>query len=279
VIIFYGWGEDTPLRRCADLAADLGIDHRFVDQHDLRQHELRVETGMLRMRGELIPLDTVSAVYARPLELPRGCDGPRETAFHETFVEWLDYSDARVVNRPEAMHSTTSKPYQAQLVTRAGFAVPDTLVTDDPAVATAFRDGHGRVIFKSVSGIRSIVTELDERAARRLPLIRALPVLFQEYVPGVDVRVHVVGDATFATEVVGRAEPATHELPGPVATRCAGLARTLGLSLCGIDLRRRPDGEYVCFGVNPMPAYSPYEAEAGKPISRSLVELLRLRAP
>ena len=113
MIIFYGWGDDTPLRRCADLAADLGIDHRFVDQHDLRQHELRVETGMLRMRGELIPLDTVSAVYARPLELPRGCDGPRETAFHETFVEWLDYSDARVVNRPEAMHSTTSLWIQA----------------------------------------------------------------------------------------------------------------------------------------------------------------------
>ena len=63
-------------------------------------------------------------------------------------------------------------------------------------------------------------------------------------------------------------------LPEDVADRCIALAAMLKLPLCGIDLRRTPDGSYVCFEVNPMPAYSYYEVETGQPISYALVELM-----
>lgn len=293
MILFYGLSDDTPLRRCLDLAADLGIDHRFLDESQLRFHDLEVELGphgirgTLILSGEHIDLETVSAVYARPLELPAGHDGRKEQTFHETFVEWLDYADAVVVNRPAAMHSNTSKPYQAQLIANAGFLVPNTLVTDDPEAVRDFWARHGRVVFKSVSGIRSIVTELDERTARGLHRVRSLPTQFQEYVPGIDIRVHVAGETVFPTAIASdatdyryarqdgmSAELTATELPEVVSKSCVDLAERLGLGLCGIDLRRRPDGEYVCFEINPMPAYSYYEAETGQPISRSLVQLL-----
>ncbi len=59
------------------------------------------------------------------------------------------------------MRSNASKPFQAQLIAAAGFVVPDTLVTNDPEVVREFHAEHGRVIFKSTSGIRSIVRELE----------------------------------------------------------------------------------------------------------------------
>jgi hypothetical protein len=48
----------------------------------------------------------------------------------------------------------------------------------------------------------------------------------------------------------------------------------MDLPLAGVDLRRRPDGRYVCFEVNPMPAYTYFEAQTGLPIRRALAELL-----
>ena len=56
------------------------------------------------------------------------------------------------------------------------------------------------------------------------------------------------------------------------------LQQQLELPLCGIDLRRRPDGSYVCFEVNPMPAFSYYESNTGQPIARSLVEYMSGKA-
>ena len=43
-----------------------------------------------------------------------------------------------VVNRLGGGMSNNSKPYQALLLTRAGFRVPPTLVTNDPEAARAF---------------------------------------------------------------------------------------------------------------------------------------------
>jgi D-alanine-D-alanine ligase-like ATP-grasp enzyme len=48
--------------------------------------------------------------------------------------------------------------------------------------------------------------------------------------------------------------------------------------MCGIDLRRRADGSYVCFEVNPMPAFSYYETNTGQPIARTLAEFLSGKA-
>jgi glutathione synthase/RimK-type ligase-like ATP-grasp enzyme len=148
-------------------------------------------------------------------------------------------------------------------------------------------------VFKSVSGVRSIVTELDDGAAARLDRVVALPTQFQEHVSGVDVRVHVVGTSVFATEVRsdaidyryahrtgGVVDLRAAELPPTVADRCVALAAALDLPLCGIDLRRRPDGEHVCFEANPMPAFSYYQAGTGQPIAEALVRLLtRSAAP
>jgi glutathione synthase/RimK-type ligase-like ATP-grasp enzyme len=293
MILIFGASDDSCIERVIEAAVDLGVDFRYADQHLLEHDDLSLTIGhhgmsaRLRVAGEVIELDDVSAVYARPL----GTRSPKATQITDWFVEWLDSADCAVVNRPVAMRSNASKPFQAQLIAQVGLEVPETVVTNDPAVARAFYEAHERVIFKSISGIRSIVKTLDDSRLAHLDRIRALPTQFQRWEPGTDVRVHVVGVEVFATEIVCEAidyryarqddlevEHRAIELDDVSAAQCRELAVLLGLPLCGIDLRRRPDGSYVCFEVNPMPAYSYYEAHGGQPISTALVEYLAGKA-
>jgi len=121
----------------------------------------------------------------------------------------------------------------------------------------------------------------------RLDAVRDCPTQFQEYVPGVDIRVHTVGRRVFATEISTDAtdyrfaarEGATREmrgvqLPDEITARCLRLAEELGLPMSGIDLRRSPDGSYYCFEVNPAPVFTFYQAHTGQRIGDALVQLL-----
>ena len=165
----------------------------------------------MRLDGERLRLEDVSAVYTRMMDdrfLPelRGepASSPRRVRcreVHAVLTDWMEIAPARVVNRARAMSSNCAKPYQAQLIRSVGFAVPETLVTNQPALAREFLAEHGRVVYKSLSGIRSIVREIEASDLDRLDDIRWCPVQFQAYVPGVDVRVHVVGTEVIATRV------------------------------------------------------------------------------
>ena len=97
----------------------------------------------------------MTGVYLRFMddrELPELRGEPDESparassrAFHDLFGQWADIAPARVVNRYTAMGSNFSKPYQSQLIQAHGFAVPETLVTNEPDLVRAFAAEHGRL--------------------------------------------------------------------------------------------------------------------------------------
>jgi len=144
------------------------------------------------------------------------------------------------------------------------------------------------VVYKSISGVRSIVQTLDDASAARLERIRWCPVQFQQYVEGVDVRVHTVGEEVIATEIRtnvtdyryalraadGEIDLAPRVLEGAVPARCVALAQFLGLAVAGIDLKLAPDGTVYCFEVNPSPAFSFFERNTGQPIARAIARYL-----
>lgn len=293
MILILGRGDDPPVSLLLEALQQRKHPYCLLDPRALDRDGLQLQggaAGRLCVAGQKLPLAQVRSVFARPL-WPSGhwrdaAATQRASQAFQTLMEWLDVAPALVVNRPRSMQSNHSKPMQAQWIAQSGFAVPQTLITSSPDAARAFWQTHGRVIFKSISGVRSIVRELDASSAARLDLLRWLPVQFQAWVPGVDLRVHVVGERCFAAEVrsdaidyrYARGAEQTrlqkYALPSEVAARCVRLARALGLPLAGIDLRRRPGGDYVCFEVNPMPAYSYYESHTGLPISTALAGLL-----
>jgi glutathione synthase/RimK-type ligase-like ATP-grasp enzyme len=197
---------------------------------------------------------------------------------------------AFVVNRPRAMASNNSKPYQLELIRGLGFLTPETLLTTDRAAAEEFWEAHGQVVYKSVSGVRSIVSRLAERHVGRMPDVATCPTQFQEYVGGTDVRVHVVGDEVIATKVESAADDYRYaqaqgsevkvtpmDIPEQVEAAAIRVARRLGLAFAGIDLRVTEEGDWYCFEVNPSPAFSYYEAMGGQRIDEAVARLLASR--
>jgi glutathione synthase/RimK-type ligase-like ATP-grasp enzyme len=188
------------------------------------------------------------------------------------------------------MASNGSKPYQAAVIARHGFAIPETLITTDPAAARAFVQQHEAVIYKSISGVRSIVSRVTADDAARLDDVAWCPTQFQRYIPGRDFRVHIVGDAAFTAEVVSAADDYRYaarqalgttvragQVPAVIRDQCHALAHSLELALAGIDLRLTPEGRWYCFEVNPSPAFTYYAAATGQPIAEAVAALLAAR--
>ena len=304
MILLCGIPSESPLALVARELAALDAAFLVLNQRRVREWDIGFEvgadgaSGWLRVEGRSLSLADVVGVYPRMMderELPEvKASAPgsffRELcrARHETLQRWIELTPARVLNRAAAMGSNSSKPYQAQLIAAAGLDVPETLVTNDPALVLAFRRRHGRIVYKSASSARSIVREFEDADERRLGSIRHCPTQFQAYVPGVNVRVHVVGEALFATEIrtgvvdyryaardgVPPPELAPLELEPELARRCLALARALEQPLAGIDLKLAPDGRAHCFEVNPSPAFSYYETHTGQPIARAIARHL-----
>ena len=204
MLVFFGSGEDSCSGSSSTPPSRSGSSTGSSTSGSLDHDDLLLEVGpsevtcLARIADEVVDLDDAQGVYARPLGIG---DSARSREFSAGFTAWLDLADTLVVNRPHSMRSNSSKPFQSQLIADAGFAVPDTLVSNDPDEVRAFAALHGRVIFKSTSGIRSIVRELDAEHLARLEGVRALPTQFQAYIEGVDRRVHVVGEEVFATKM------------------------------------------------------------------------------
>lgn len=300
LILLWGLGTERPFEVMCDELERQGLATFLVDQRDVAETEIELTIGAevggrVRTRGEEVDLRTVTAAYVRPCDsrlLPdvarAGPASPlwlHATTLAETLSTWIELTDALVVNRFSSMGSNGSKPYQLDLIRRHGFAVPDTLVTTDAGAVRDFLGLHGEVIYKSVSSVRSIVSRLGPEQLGRLDDVASCPTQFQQYVPGTDHRVHVVGAEIFPCEIVCAAtdyrypgdesvELRACRLPPEVEERCFRLAAAMDLPVAGIDLRRTPEGEWFCLEVNPSPAYSYYQAHAGLPISAAIARLL-----
>jgi RimK-like ATP-grasp domain len=306
VILIWGLPREGPTaavcRALEDTAAFHGESVFFLDQRRVLETEVELLAGSeleacLRLGGDWINLNRVTAAYLRPYEMARlpviARAGPSSAEWqHAHLVDdvlwtWAELTPALVLNRPAAMASNNSKPYQAALIRAHGFMTPDTLITTDRRAAFEFWERHEQVIFKSISGIRSVVTRLSREHLDRFDDLAACPTQFQEYVRGQDIRVHVVGDSAFAAEILSSADDYRYgerqgaviemhacTLDREVADRCIALALGLNLPLAGVDLRRSTEGKWYCFEVNPSPAFTFYQSQTGQPIDRAIARFL-----
>jgi glutathione synthase/RimK-type ligase-like ATP-grasp enzyme len=300
MILVCGIPSESPLRRVLDRLAASGANVLVFNQREFAECELDYEVsggqvaGNLRIRGRAHPLAAFQSIYTRLMDdryLPEldgeAADSARRRqcrGLHEALLRWTEIAPQLSINRPSAMASNISKPYQTQLIRDCGFRIPETLVTNEPDLVRRFWKEHRHVIYKSVSAVRSIVQDFAESDSDRLEQIRWCPTQFQAFVPGTNVRVHVVGEHVFATAVetaatdyryaaqqVGvNADLREVELSHPLMQRCIALTAALGLVFAGIDLKITPDDQVYCFEVNPSPAFSYYESHTGQPISSAV---------
>jgi glutathione synthase/RimK-type ligase-like ATP-grasp enzyme len=168
------------------------------------------------------------------------------------------------------------------VIREAGLRVPETFISNDPAAARRFLAANPDSVYKSVSGIRSIVKEAPSADGPAIDDVRWCPTLFQRVVPGVNYRAHVIGDEILAVRLessrldyrYGNTTMVAEALPGDVARKCRALNSMLGLHFSGIDLMRTPDDQWFCFEVNTSPGYSYFECGSGQQISAALARFM-----
>jgi len=302
MILLWGVPGDSPLDAVRAALERTGADFQLLDQRHAARTRVSLNVAAEgAVSGAVVngtaetDLDRIGSAYIRPFETAKaaGIEAPDDPALAAAveadtgLITWADLAPAEVVNRPAMMAANNSKPYQLALIARFGFAVPDTLVTTDEISARRFREQHGELIYKSISGIRSIVSRLTDPRCGALADVANCPTQFQQYIPGVDVRVHVAGDAVFATEIASAADDyryasragaslgmAAAALPAEVEDRCRAMVRGMGLRLAGIDFRRTPAAEWYCLEVNPSPGFTFFEAGTGQPIAAAVADLL-----
>ena len=246
--------------------------------------------GKIKSSDFDLDLSEITGIYVRHVS------PEQEDKLNHSKLEYLQALDliinsapCKVVNRAHSQLSNGSKPYQSLILRRNGFYTPRTLITNVPGEVEKFiQRCNGKVIFKSISGVRSIVQEVNACRFEDIGLVENCVTQFQEYIEGTEVRVHVVDNEIFATEIISEAtdyryasreghetkmKPVT--LPKDISDKCIEVTKSLGLTMSGIDLRRTPSGDYYCFEVNPSPGYSYYELNTGQQISRALIDILR----
>lgn len=302
LVVFWGTAGDQQIYRILREVSRLGADTVLLDDRSMtKSHiDLFVDSkidGVLTIADRTVDLQSIDSLYARPVETATFSDvaAPEDRITERTHVRRLttallaycDISAALVVNRPSAGSSNSSKPLQLRQLAQLGFTVPDTIITTDIEEVTAFWDRHGEVIYKSISGIRSRVRRLRHYDADRLTDVTFCPVQFQQWIPGLDVRVHVVGDEVFACEIEsgtddyrftssddGRPLFRSIKLPETLESRCRSACSEMGLLLAGIDFRHTKEDEWYCLEINPCPAFAYYERETGHDIARAVARLL-----
>ncbi|WP_190824780.1 ATP-grasp ribosomal peptide maturase [Saccharopolyspora pogona] len=175
-------------------------------------------TGALRGRVRDVDLSAVESVWYRkpsPFALAPGMTRTEQQwAAAEARVGFgglLAALDVRWVSRPDLIAVAGYKPLQMAVAVACGLAVPESLVTNDPAQARDFCWAHRKagVIYKPLTGGPG--SENGDRVALRADTVSAGEItdgvrrtthLFQVRVPcAYAVRVTVVGDRLFAARI------------------------------------------------------------------------------
>ena len=301
MILLMGILSEPPLRLLAEACTSKGIPFVLFNQRLQSQWKIVADQwnpgNTVLSNGHharLFRLDDYAGFYLRSMDHTKvpefaECDCQEEiNSMYSALFSILDgETTCRVVNPPSVQLSNNSKPFQSLVIKQQGFDIPDTCITSNEDEATAFIAKYHSVIYKSISGTRSIVKKVSTDDIKNLYKVKYCPVQFQEYVEGVNVRVHVIGQKVIATKICSEAvdyryaqkEGKTTELKPfalsvDLTEKCINLCRALSLPFAGIDLLFTNDGRVVCFEVNPSPGYSYYEQTTGQLISHALADYL-----
>lgn len=235
----------------------------------------------------------------RPHEVDPAVTDPAMKAFVESETSqavggMLDALPCAWVNDRAADEAAHHKPFQWSVAQAVGLRLPRTLVTNDADRAREFIAclRPGKVVFKAFLAMLESWREtrlVEASDIENLAAVRFAPVIFQEYVPGVDLRITIVGKDIFAAEIdarethypvdmrmgIGEATIRPVDLPATLTKALLRLQQRLGLAYGAIDMRRTADGDYIFLENNPAGQWLFVERRAELPISQAMATLLQ----
>ena len=235
----------------------------LVDQ-DLFATHIHVNKQHWRLAsGRKIQHQQVLGVWNRMVNMDSDSASTRHGI--EQFACYLmDEVYTNVLNRPKWGMSNHAKQYQIDCIQADRLKKINSYVRANGQLGWAMRKQS--VIRKSMSGIRSIVTEVAELEKQKMV---KEPQLFQPYIQGVNIRVHIINDVVIACRcdsdaVDYRYAAQVHikriALPVWVSQECIAICRQLKLGFAGIDLIAK-GADYYLLEVNPAPGYAYFDVD------------------
>lgn len=228
-----------------------------------------------RKSGELPNLDGWYSEYAAERE---------RQSLLGSWVRTIAFQNKKIVNPPECFYLHYLKPYQINILKRAGIPVPKTLVTNDPNKLIEFKTQFKNLIYKPVAGGAScnLLAEVD-LLPNRLSLLCNAPVIFQEFIQGTDIRIFVLdGKILCAIEIeTDHVDFRGHEkafriikLPQYVEDMCIKATECCSMVFTGIDIKRTTNDDYILLECNPSPMFIGFQNSTGYPIAQELANFL-----
>jgi glutathione synthase/RimK-type ligase-like ATP-grasp enzyme len=260
--------------------------------------------------GRLVESSTVTSAYLRDPRLPTlTLDLAEERQWAETetaeFLRslWRLIPDELWLNAPSAIHRASNKVEQLLRAAAVGLTVPETRIGSGPdvprdllpgpndhAVAKALRFGF---IQMPEALLFAPTRKIDRAALEEIRAAVPVPTTFQELLlKRTDIRVTLVGDRVFATNIFSQAHEITsvdwrtwdyndielrheaYELPQDIADRCIALNRSYGLGYSAIDMVHTTDGRLVFLELNPTGQWAWIEQMVGYQIRDAIIDYL-----
>ncbi len=265
-------------------------------------------TPLVIIRGGQLT-DVMSVWYRKPLlikpEALPVSNEYRELAFssYKEMITWF-YSalpDKLWVSDYWNIMRSNSKIYQIQVAHRLGFLLPATLITSSSNQALAFVKSRQNVVVKplNIEFVRkdgklqaAYAARLSYSAGLDFSGLKVSPVIFQEELQGLDVRVTVVADQVFPCiiEKIGGMKDTLDwrkgfyvgnivfrrdgEFPEDLVQKCIQMVGEMGLKFGAFDFIKDINGDYWFLEINPNGQWGFVEEATGMPISRAIARLL-----
>jgi ATP-grasp ribosomal peptide maturase len=251
----------------------------------------------LRLADRRLMLDQVRcAYYRRPsrFEFPADLVDQRwATAEARMGFGGVLSALPRWLNHPADIGQAEYKPVQLAAAQTAGLAIPDTMITNDPAEAARFAAGR-EVIYKPlstapISGGRVVYTTPVRIAADDCSISHTAHLFQERLAKQYEVRLTVVDDCFFAARIDAESEAAAvdwrtdydaltyaplADVPTAVRDGVRALMARLRLRFGTFDFIVDPDGRWWFLEVNPNGQWAWIEDATGLPITAAITDAL-----
>ena len=203
----------------------------------------------------------------------------------------LSALDVPILNDPYAEARANRKPFQLSVAHGLGLHIAETIVSNDPGAIRVFWERKEQnCIFKTLTPMEGRLLETRRLSAAdfdEIDRVRHAPIIVQEIVHGLDIRINVIGNDLFGSEAAPTTKEAEldcridprikwekHTVDKAVRPLLRALVKRLGLHYGSIDMRLTPEGKYVFFEINPSGQFLFIEIDTGHPLSNAMAAML-----
>lgn len=314
-ILLIGSNRDPHVTVLAEHISELGATAAIIDATAVNNsivfrfaRSRRSEARLVLPSGEDLDCTGFGAVWHRlkPV-IPLPSWGPLEaSAAQFAQGEWrtvlrslnLLLDKSCWINSVESQSIISSKLRQLDLAASIGFAIPDTVVTNDPNLVLDMFSRHRRIIYKALNGFvfpdqtGILTTEFTkEDVCGNFESIRRAPGIYQQFVEkNYELRVTIVGTQVFPalirTPTTGAGSIDWRHahfddifercsLDSQVSEKLLAFQVQTGLKYGAYDLIVDHEGRYFFLECNPAGQFLWLENSLGLPITRTIAAELR----